>query len=487
MTRTTARILGLAAFLLSGCDANEGLPPPASPPPSAPTPADAKGEAPPAGGDAKGGDAKADGEAKAADAKANDGAPPTADPAATPVAAVDSKNAAFFVVRGKGIVALTKSGWSTVPGSQSVFLAGFVHGADGNLYGQTSSDIVRIEVGGLPSVAPLGYDEVGSVAGFDVGAKGEVWTIGDKGVAEYRDGAWKTEGRAAVGLGEDFAVGIALDSAGDPWAATSDGLVHRVAGAWQAGKLPSGPTKYLDQLGRGPDGQVYISTYDQLFRLTGTPGRVKVKKGSYESPGKFAFAEAKYGVVASGIEDASIFLPDAEAMRFTGKRDLKIGTVAAVAADTQGRVWVTGDAGIAIVGPGQERVTWRSGSIEVVAGQVSAVAVRGEGPPLPEAGAVKKGGLRGHIVKAGAGLAGVKVELCESPSLIYSRTPCSGSPTHLRGTTDAEGNFTFEDVPLGAYGIAVKSGRKWQITLGAALGNQMSEGVVYDIGSLELK
>lgn len=470
MTRTTARILGLAA-LLGGCDSNEGAPPPAP----SPTPAPA---------DAKAGDAKAGADA----APSADAAAPSADAAAPPaVAAEDSKHAAFFVVRDKGIVALTKSGFTTVPGSQSVYLAGFVHGADGKLYGQTSSDIVRIEADGLPSAAPLDYDEVGSVAGFDVGAKGEIWTVGDKGVAVYQDGAWKAESKETVGLDADYAVGIAVDGAGEPWAATSGSIVHRVAGAWQAGKLPSGPTRYLSQVGRGPDGQVYISTFDQLFRLTGTPGRVKVKKGSYESPGKFAFAEAKYGVAKSGIEDASIFLPEAEAVRFSGRGDLHIGTVGSVAVDTQGRVWVAGDAGIAIVGPGKARVTWRSGSVDAVAGQVSALAVRGEGPPLPEAGAVKKGGLRGKILKAGAGVAGVKVELCESPSLIYSRTPCTGAPTHLKGTTDAEGNFAFDDVPLGAYGIAVKSGRKWQITLGAALGTAMTEGQAYDIGSLELQ
>lgn len=472
MTLTTPRILGLATLLLGGCDSNEGLPPPAPSPSPGPAPAETKGETPPAGGDTK----------------ADGAAAPSGDPAAKPpVSASDSKDAAFFVVRDKGIVALTKSGFHTVPGSESVYLSGFVQGADGKLYGQTSSDIVRVEVDGLPSAAPLTYDEVGSVAGFDVGAKGEIWTVGDKGISEYRDGAWKTESRAAVGLDDQFAVGIAIDSAGDPWAATSGSIVHRVAGAWQAGKLPSGPTKYLSQVGHGPDGQVYMSTYDQLYRLTGSPGRVKVKKGSYETPGKFAFAEAKYGVAKSGIEDASIFLPEAEAARFSGKGDLHIGTVGSVAADTQGRVWVTGDAGIAIVGPGKARVTWRSGSMEPVAGQVSAIAVRGAGPPLPEAGAVKKGGLRGRILKGGAGVAGVKVELCESPSLIYSKTPCSGAPTHLRGTTDADGNFAFDDVPLGAYGIAVKSGRKWQITLGAALGTAMTEGVAYDIGTLELQ
>ncbi len=459
--------LGLAALLCVACDAHQDPPPPTPSPTPAPTKADAEAEA---------------------DAEANpDAAKPSEATATPPTPAGDSKNAAFFVIRGKGIVALTDAGFSPIPGSQSVFLDQLLHGADGNLYGKTSADIVRIELGGLPSVAPLTFEEVGTVAGFDVGAHGEVWIVGTNGVSEYRDGAWRTEAKTAVGLADDFEVGIALDAEGAPWAATSGSLVHRVADAWQPGKLPSGPTQFLSQLGRGPDGQVYISTYDQLYRLTGTPARVKVKKGSYESPGTFAFAAATYGAVVSGIEDVSIFLPDAEAARFSGKADLRIGTVSAVAADTQGRVWATGDAGIAIVGPGKARVTWRSGSIEDVAGQVAGVAVRGEGPPLPEAGAIKKGGLKGRVLKEGAAVANVKIELCESPSLIYTRTPCTGAPTHLKGKTDAEGSFAFEGVPLGAYGIAVQSGRKWQITLGAALGTSMTEGAIYDIGSLELK
>ena len=43
----------------------------------------------------------------------------------------------------------------------------------------------------------------------------------------------------------------------------------------------------------------------------------------------------------------------------------------------------------------------------------------------------------GRIVDGEKGLAKISVELCESPSMIYSRTPCTGAPTHLRATTDA--------------------------------------------------
>ena len=415
---------------------------------------------------------------------------PKAEQASEPAptqSALTLDNAALFVVRDKGVVALTDAGFTTIPESGNAYLAGFVHGADGTLYGMTSSNIVRVEGGGLATVVALDYDEVGSVTGFDVGSRGEIWVIGSKGLSEYSDGKWTSLSKSEVGLSEDFAVGVALDAEGEPWAATSESLIRRKDGAWAPAELPKGKTKFLNKMGRGPNGAVYLSTYERLFRLTGEPGQVKIKTGSFESPGAFAFAQATYGAAISGIEDVSIFMPADAAVRYAGKRDLGIGTLSALAVDNSGRVWVGGDGGVAIVGPGEVRATWRSGSVEQVAGQISAIVVRGDGPPLPEAGEIKKGGLEGQIVKDGAGLAEVKVELCESPDILYSRTPCTGAPTHLKGKTDAEGKFHFDDVPLGAYGIAIKDGGKWKITLGAALGSQMKEGAVYDIGPITLE
>lgn len=457
-------VVGLALLPLAGCDSNDSPPPSASP----------SNPAPPKVADT------ADPEQTEPDSSAE--TPPEMEAPA----AADAKDAAFFVVRDRGIVTLTDAGFGTVPGSERVYLSEFKHGADGKLYGRTSGDIMHIQTGAMTSAAPLDFKEVGSIAGFDVGAKGELWAVGSLGVAEYRDGAWQTYSKSDVGLGDDFAVGIAIDATGEPWAATSGSLVRRQQGKWEPAALPRGKTKYLDQMGRGPDQEVYLSTYSVLFRLTGTPDRVKVKKGSYDDPGKFSFAESTFGVAVVGLENASIFLPEDQAVRFQGRKDLGVGNISSVSVDTQGRVWAAGEGGVAIAGPGDARVTWRSGSMEPVAGQISTLIVRGRGPSLPEAGDVKKGGLRGRIMKDGAGVAEVKIELCESPSMVYSRTPCTGAPTHLRGKTDAEGNFAFDDVPLGAYGIAVKSGRKWQITLGAALGTKMTEGATYDIGSLEL-
>ncbi len=466
--RISVVALGSMLLLSLGCDS---APEPTTSSPPAPTAPKAP-DAEPA--------ESADGGKEAGEPEAD------AKPPAEPTGPADVEDAAFFAVRDKGIIALTDAGFQPIPGIQSIFLAEFLFGADGVLYARTSSDIVKVQTSGLTSVAPLGYDEVGSVAGFDVSSKGEVWVVSGKGVSVYRDGAWATEDKSSVGLGDDFEVGLALDSSDEPWAATSGSIVRRTGGKWEPASLPKGPTKFLSKMRRGNDGQVYLSTYDHIYRLTGTPGRVKVKKGSYDTPGKFAFSQTTYGVAISGLENASIFHPADRAVLYR-KKELGIGNISGISIDEQGRVWAAGDGGVAIAGPGDARVTWRSGSMEAIAGQVSELVVRGKGPTLPEAGAIKKGGLRGRIMKDGAGVAGVKVELCESPSMIYSRTPCTGAPTHLRGKTDAEGNFSFDDVPLGAYGMAIKSGRKWKITLGAAMGTKMTEGATYDIGTVELE
>jgi hypothetical protein len=42
-------------------------------------------------------------------------------------------------------------------------------------------------------------------------------------------------------------------------------------------------------------------------------------------------------------------------------------------------------------------------------------------------------------------------------------------------------------VPLGTYGLAVKNGKKWSITLMRDMGDGMKTGQVYDTGSITLE
>lgn len=454
--------------------------------------------------DAKADDAKAD-DAKADDAKADDakaeggeaaaeGGEPAAEggeeeggdePAADEAKALE--NAAVFVVRDKGVVVLTDDGFATLPGSAGVFLQKTARSPDGKLYALSTNAIFQIHADKLARVADAAYDEVGTISVFDVAEDGTFWAAGSKGVSSYKDGKWTTEKLIDAGITETFFTGLALDGDGQPWVATSKKLAHRVDGGWTPVEMGGKKTVYYRSVASGPEGAVFLVSMDKLYRLNPTAEVVKVKKPRFSSLGDLAFSQSGIGVVETSTESVAVFMPDDKVAQYKTGKDYKVGMHSAVGVDDQGRVWIAGDSGVAILGPGDERVAWRSGSIEEIAGQISRMSLIGNGPKLPEAGEVKKGGLKGKVLKGGEGVAKAKIELCESPSMIYSKTPCTDAPTHLQGETDDEGGFEFSDVPLGAYGVAVKVGKKWQITLGAALGSKMKEGEAYDIGSIEIK
>ena len=64
----------------------------------------------------------------------------------------------------------------------------------------------------------------------------------------------------------------------------------------------------------------------------------------------------------------------------------------------------------------------------------------------------------------------------------------TGDITEVRGhcVINAAGVWTVQNVPLGSYGLAIKNGRKWSVTLMSDMADGMKSGEVYDTGSLSL-
>ena len=161
--------------------------------------------------------------------------------------------------------------------------------------------------------------------------------------------------------------------------------------------------------------------------------------------------------------------------------------VRAVAADDGGRAWVASDLGLAVLGPGDARVEWPRGSVPALVGGVEAMLVVGSGPArLPAAGVVRRGSLTGMLQRGGAALADAPVELCPSPAMLFHESPCHDAPLKFATVSDAKGVWTVHDVPLGAYGIAVKVDDRWRITLGERLGEGMQADRVFDTGTVAL-
>jgi hypothetical protein len=226
-----------------------------------------------------------------------------------------------------------------------------------------------------------------------------------------------------------------------------------------------------------------------MLKISAPDALETVKVGAkFAILGELGFSATGVGGLKTSIDVVTRIMPDGTKTNYKSKKDFAADQILDVTPDDSGRLWLATDAGVAIVGPAAERVEWKSGSIDELVGQVEIIGVAGSGPELPaEVGPVKTGGLKGKVLKGGAGLASAEVEICPKPSSYIEKSPCEDSPTRRVATTDAEGNFEIKDVPLGAYGLAVKVGGKWQLTYGSEYGADMKEGAVYDIGSITLK
>ncbi len=213
---------------------------------------------------------------------------------------------------------------------------------------------------------------------------------------------------------------------------------------------------------------------------------VRLGGGSFSS-----FSDLALGpdgtIAARNLFDLVVRAPDGKVKTWKQKSYMSEG-VRSLAVDATGRVWVGSEIGATVLGPGDAKVEWRSGAVPELAGEVVGIAVAGAGPTeLPTGGPLKTGGLKGKVLKGGKPVAKADVELCPSPAMLFSKSPCAESSVRFAGKTDEQGEWKFDAVPLGAYGIAIRTAGKWKITMGSNLGTEMKADETYDVGSITLE
>ena len=101
-------------------------------------------------------------------------------------------------------------------------------------------------------------------------------------------------------------------------------------------------------------------------------------------------------------------------------------------------------------------------------------------------GIADDGTITGKVLQKGKPLAGAKVELCESPSMMFEKTPCDDASLARTATTGADGTFSLADVPVGSFGFAIKPAGQWMIMLGGNCCTELEAGGTYDVGSITL-
>lgn len=483
MTPTRKPLVLIAVFVALACEQTQSPPivsdnetkDQALAPPAAP---EAKAEAP--------AEAKAEAKAAAGPEEAVPPAPATPPPPGAP-------GPAFFAVDKKGIVRLDQGKFTPLKDAPDSLIKNLHVAADGTLWVlgfETIYKLPKLGDDGFKTVAKGGFKETGSIDDFFVVADDDIWVAGFGGVSHWDGKAWTREEKAAIGAGEDTIDGVAVGGDGKVWVASSNRVHVKDGGAWSTLDLGKIKDKlFMEGVERAADGTVYALASAALLRLGPGAGEVqKVKLGGSGFPSYSDLALGADGTIAvRNLFDLEITSPGAGRTRTWKKKDYMSEGVRALAVDASGRVWVGGEIGVTILGPGDARVEWPSGAVPELSGEVVGIAVVGAGPAeLPQTGPVKKGGLKGKLLRGGQPVAGVDVELCPSPGMLFTKSPCADSSVKFAGKTNADGEWQFDEVPLGAYGIAIKTEGKWRITMGSDLGVEMKEGQVFDAGSITL-
>ncbi|MBK9756160.1 MAG: hypothetical protein IPO88_22225 [Nannocystis sp.] len=406
---------------------------------------------------------------------------------------------AFFAVDKQGIARLQDGAFKILDGSPPILQKDLQLGPDGALWVIGFEDILRFDGTRFNTVAKASFSDVGgSPDHLSIAPNGDPWISTYKGVSHWDGKAWITEEKAAIGAGDDLLEAIVVDRDGKVWVASSNRVHLRDgAGAWKEVSLKKakGGKLWLKDLALSPDGHVHVLIDEALIKFGATPNS-EASELSKVNVGVKGFAQMSDVNFAQGGSIGIISYKDVYHLPAGGSprkysseksRDFKADSISAVAADDSGRLWVGSEIGVSVIVPGAARVEWASGSVPELVGDIKEIVVFGAGPKdLPTGGPLATGGLTGTILRDGAPVAGTTVELCPSPSSFFTKSPCHDAPVKFTAKTDAAGVWTVANVPLGSYGLAIKNGKKWSVTLMSDMADGMKAGAVYDTGSMSL-
>lgn len=320
----------------------------------------------------------------------------------------------------------------------------------------------------------------------------DIWASDPATLVHWDGAAWHDRSPKPVSdNGRDFSVtrqplDLHVDRAGNVWVTTGRAVHIREGEQWRELKGPGlrpGGAEVIE-FHADPDGVVHLELTSHAFV------RVVPRDGP---AGKDRITAAKPLPGLAWIDDdgarITVVLPDGKRARYATGVDIPGRLVWTYAGDARGRLWAATTAAFAVLGPGDARTVYPTGSLPTLIGSPRDILVLGPGPDtLPPLAPPRRGGLRGSFVIDGRPVADASVEVCPHAVMIQPR-PCEGSdPTHAT-TTAADGTWQVPDIPLGDYDISVKVPEGWKIAhrCSMKLGDDgMREATVTDLGACDV-
>ena len=414
----------------------------------------------------------------------------TADKAASGVVAKADEDAVYFCVDKVGVVRLDNNGFKKLSKPRSWYCkAVFTNPLDGRGY-LLGWSLDKLTSSGQQAVASKSLigGKLHDFAAFGPG--GSKLVGGFQGIW-FNDGKrWTSFDKAAIGYSDGIPKHAYIDQNKHIWFATGYGFFHYDGTSWRTvfDTASSKDKIFISKFFVLADGRVLFLTGGKLAVYDGTGVSVH-RTGGYASPQNgFIGADGLVYMVTfdtvTGYDLSDFSAQKAFALK---ESSIKATSIKRSSMDQSGRIWLNTDAGVVILDKDLNPTLWPTSSMAPIAGKISNIIGVGKGPAtLPSPGKVATGTIRGQLLKDDVPVVNTAVELCESPSMMFKKTPCTDKPFMRTVKTDAQGNFVFSNVPLSSYGVAAKVGGKWSRTMFSNCAG-MKEGETCSLGKLSIR
>lgn len=330
-----------------------------------------------------------------------------------------------------------------------------------------------------------------SPSGLACDANGGLWVTYFGGVGYYDGNTWTNyEASENLATGEeasDLVEDVVIDSDGTVWVVSSNAIASYDGANWTIYQNGQGLSEryFFNDIIIDNDGRPWAIASSEILQFDGTAWNVIDSEFfSMENAAITADNRILIGTFSDGIA-----VYDNGSWRSASLVDgISNATVRDVAVDNNGRVWAATRWGLSIF----DGTTWqnyRMDTANLIDHDLHTIAVVNGGPTLPEPLSKKPGAITGNITEDDAPLANATVELCiETLGFSFSgETPCSDQQRFFTTTTNADGTFTFEEIPVGLYAIVVETSTGWaqlETDFGYSERIPINEGETTDVGQL---
>ena len=424
-------------------------------------------------------------------------------PAQAPVepATIDSQGAGILCVgSGTGLSCINEGGWQTYTDENSDLPNNYLYAGavcpDGQLAIAHISGVVLFDGTTFQQIPET--DAYSSPEGISCDSNGGIWLAHFQGVSRYADGQWTTYGSDQLASGDSanelvYDVEVAPD--GKVWVLTSRSVAMFENDAWtvfQEGQ-GFGESRFFNALALDANGRPWAahSTGVDVFE---NGAWTSIEKSDFTSPESLA-VDAK-GQVWFGTLSDGIYAFDGNTWVHYDRvsEALRSNHVVSIAGDSGGRVWLGTSYGLSVF-DGANWQTFLMSNSSLADNDIEFVLATKDGPVLPALEEKETGSLTGTIKKAdGSPLAEARVEICVDTigSTLSGDTPCADQPFFLSTQTDANGAFSFENIPTAYYVIVAETedGRWAQLTDEFGITSErtlIQAGEGYDFGTLTLE